>query len=1108
MIPSSSRFRFPLLLLLAFLCHAPADAVPNVIVIVADDLSWHDLGCMGTPDVYTPAIDSLALNGVKFTNAYATAPVCSPSRAGLLTGRYQQRFGHETNPGPSLEGVDEFGLPVKEATMGNRFKELQLGYTTGWIGKSHLGSQSQYHPRNRGFDRFWGYLRSHHNYFNANQPANQTDPILDDFMQVPANPPLQYLTQELGTKCLEFIEVHHAQPFFLYAPFSAVHFDDSGELPTPLSLRDELALHAAPSTGIRNDMAATLLGLDHAVAALVAKLVEHNLLENTIIFFTSDNGGDPNFGADNGGLKGRKTDLYEGGIRVPLIVQWKDTIPAQVQSAPVSTLDILPTAIAATGHVIPAAWQLDGVNLLPWLKGQAPAPVRTLYWRVETDGKLPPPPESTAPDVKDGMRAIRQGDFKLVKMSAASSWELYNLYEDPGETNNIASTDPTRVTQMIADYKAWTAQLARPRWAWDDLDYSTPEFELEDVPTGVAAAYTEPPTSVAFQCPELNNETCIASITGHAGITLYRSSGAPFATLSVPSRFLYSMKPRVLNGTTYFSCAAYENDDPLTSGATEIWLLSLGPDTTHRLARRVDDAGGTDHRQPDTVIIGNELYVTYNRSGVAHRCRTGIKLPDYPGSPSGFTTMPFAESHHASGSTALRGTEITHMTAYNDMLFAGQGSTLPVNGSFTGVQILCLDNATGSWVQDAQLIAHLRMEAMENLRFTLADSTPLPGSGVGVLVASFSDVVPQGNALVGIRTRLGPDNWQHSEIHSLSGGVPLCIGAHYDASVAITVQNIFAGISCGEIHSGVFAPLQAERFIWASGPELTGTGPVTGFANANSDLYAACGLSTSGTGGLYKRDDVTHLWSPVYHWLTQENVAAAPEEARLVRGLTTVLDPRGSTGEVLLVARSWTGSIERIDPAKDHAATVELDVRDFLARQWNNNTLRSSAIRIGYNAFTPVTHPVTGELVHLITLWIDSDAHFLIRHRDATYEVADLGYAPNLRATRCIAVSPFAEDALYIGGYDNSVAPTTNTAWIARGEWRAWPQISITQPNPPLLQLAWPVTHEGWSVEASADLSAWLPMGGLPTSSLTTTTQSINKDTSTRGFFRLRRAGP
>ncbi|MBL9129771.1 MAG: sulfatase-like hydrolase/transferase [Verrucomicrobiaceae bacterium] len=1087
--------------LFCLLSSLPAFAVTNVIVIVADDLSWHDLGCMGAADVLTPHIDSLAVSGVKFTHAYSTAPVCSPSRAGLLTGRYQQRFGQETNPGPTLEGVKAFGLPLTEATMGNRFKDL--GFATGWIGKSHLGAyaatgeSSIYHPLYRGFDTFFGFLRSHHNYWNPTLPADQEDPILSGFEKVTS--PLGYLTIPLGERCVQFIEDHQAEPFFLLAPFSAVHFDDHYLLPAPQVHHDRVEPVIPQTTPpplpepqvTRHDLAAVLAALDDAVGAILAKLSQRGIIDDTLIIFTSDNGGDTQFGANNGGLRGRKTEIYEGGIRVPMLMKWGTRFAGTVKHEAVSTLDILPTAIAATGNIVPEAWQLDGVNLLPWLSGQAVAPSRKLFWRMETDGLEP------GDDVKDGLRAILDGEWKLVKPGANASWELYHLSVDPDESDNLASAEPLRLHDMIAAYEAWSTQLARPRWAWNNLNYSTPDFLLEDVTTGPAGAYVEPPETFTFACAELNNEICTAVVTGHAGITLLRASMTPFATLTVPARHLYSVKARTFNGVTYFSCVALENNDPMNPGATEMYLLGLGPDANHRLVRRVDEPGGATHHHPDTLVQDGELFFTYARGTEGRIARTGLRLSDSTKAPTGFTSLSFTESQHAAADKPMHGTETTHLVTHQHMLFAGQGSAGVTPGEgFTGAQILRKDGVNDDWVVDLPKPDHRGVETLAELTFGTDK----------VLVAGFSDLVPVLNNIVGVRTRISAGVWVHSTIPSVIGGVP--------TSLASRGQDIFAGLSSGEIHRGLYSPGLTQRFDWSgTNPEHTGTGRVTGIVSipdpanaATLRLYAACGLGTNGVGGLYLRDELTSTWTLVYRWLSQESLAAIPEEQRLLRGLTVVPDPRGSGKKVLLAARSWPGVIERIDPSQDHAVTIELDVRDFFARRWNDSALLTSSVIIGYNGFTPMPDPVTGEIVHLISVWIDNDAHFLIRHTDGTYEAADM--AAGLRATRCFALSPFAEDAIYIGGHDNSIAPGSLTAWIMRGEWTTWPRAVISQPDPPLLQLTWPATAFFWQMEKSTDLSVWQSLGGLPTSSSTMTTQSIAPGADARAFYRLRRTLP
>ncbi|MBI2929655.1 MAG: sulfatase-like hydrolase/transferase [Verrucomicrobia bacterium] len=349
---------------------APAPK-PNVIVILADDLGWHDLGVQGATDIKTPNIDSLARGGIRFTSGYVTSPLCSPSRAGLITGRCQQRFGYEMNPGPLLERDPQFGLPLTETTMGDRMRSLR--YDTGWIGKSHLGGVTNlYHPLKRGFDEFFGFIEGHHEYFKPGIPTTQRDPILRGFTP---EPEANYLTSAFAREMVDYIDRHAAEPFFLYAPFNAVHFPL--EAPPALLGRFDPAQFADLT---RYTNAVMLAALDDAVGAILTKLRALNLETNTLIFFASDNGAPGPNGVDKNGsrntpLRGYKGDLYEGGIRVPVLMQWKGHLPADtVVDTPVSTLDILPTAVAAAGGSAPAAWQLDGVNLLPFLLGQTTTP--------------------------------------------------------------------------------------------------------------------------------------------------------------------------------------------------------------------------------------------------------------------------------------------------------------------------------------------------------------------------------------------------------------------------------------------------------------------------------------------------------------------------------------------------------------------------------------------------------------------------------------------------------------------------------------------------------------------------------------------------------------
>jgi hypothetical protein len=211
----------------------------------------------------------------------------------------------------------------------------------------------------------------------------------------------------------------------------------------------------------------------------------------------------------------------------------------------------------------------------------------------------------------------------------------------------------------------------------------------------------------------------------------------------------------------------------------------------------------------------------------------------------------------------------------------------------------------------------------------------------------------------------------------------------------------------------------------------------------------------------------------------------------------------------LLAVRTWPGVVERIEPARGHAAIVELDIRDFFARRWNDDSVRSASLRAGYNGFTPLTDPVTGETVHVLGLWLDRPGHpgthFLIRRLDGTYGAADVEFPVNLRATRCIVQSPFGEASIYLGGFDNADSAAQYSAWIARGAWTAWPDLTMTSPDPPLRQLNWQATGPAWRLEESPDLTVWQPAAGFPASSPTATTQSIDPATNRRRYFRLHR---
>ncbi|WP_250846970.1 sulfatase-like hydrolase/transferase [Aquisphaera insulae] len=425
---------------------------PNIVIILADDMGFSDVGFQGGRDIPTPNVDSLAAGGVRCTNGYVSGPYCSPTRAGLLTGRYQQRFGHEFNPGQQAEeaGSNAFGLPLSESTIADRLKAA--GYDTGLVGKWHLGNAPEYRPNRRGFDEFFGFLGGAHPYIpGQGAPIYRNNEVVHE---------KEYLTDAFSREAVSYIERHKDRPFFLYLAYNAVH--------TPMHATDErLKRFAGIADEQRRTYAAMLSALDEGVGKVLGALRAANLEEDTLIFFFSDNGG-PTLkgtsinGSINAPLRGSKRTTLEGGIHVPFAVQWKGKLKAgSVYEKPVIQLDVLPTALAAAGATPSEDARLDGVNLLPFLKGEASAtPHEALYWRL------------------GDQRAIRRGDWKLVQYDAAvddgtvsspakakvTPARLYNLASDIGEAHDLASEQPEKVKELQSAWAAWSGKLAKPLW--------------------------------------------------------------------------------------------------------------------------------------------------------------------------------------------------------------------------------------------------------------------------------------------------------------------------------------------------------------------------------------------------------------------------------------------------------------------------------------------------------------------------------------------------------------------------------------------------------------------------------------------------------------------
>jgi arylsulfatase A-like enzyme len=420
---------------LALLAAASAWAAkPNIVIFVADDMGFADSGVTGCKDIPTPNIDALAKNGVRFTQGYTSGCVCSPTRAGLVTGRYQQRFGFDANAeGQNKTEKEPRALDLKQTTLPQRLKAL--GYATGMVGKWHLGAQDGYLPNQRGFDFFYGILPFG---LGGKGPNGETPPPVYRNAAV-AETPKNHM-EAFCSEALAFVDAHQTEPFLLYLPFTAVHAPFVGPQPW-------LDQHDAAAPASRRTYGADLRQMDDIVGRVMARLRERGLEENTLVFFFSDNGG-PGGAADNTPFRGTKWTLWEGGIHVPFVAQWKGRIPAgRVLNHPVIQVDVAATALAAAGAEIAPDWKLDGANLLPLLEGRTDAaPHEALYWRFGVQ------------------YAVRQGDWKLVKAHVNQAPRLHNLAQDPGEQTDLAAQHPDKVKQLQSLWDAWNAGNEPPRW--------------------------------------------------------------------------------------------------------------------------------------------------------------------------------------------------------------------------------------------------------------------------------------------------------------------------------------------------------------------------------------------------------------------------------------------------------------------------------------------------------------------------------------------------------------------------------------------------------------------------------------------------------------------
>ena len=422
--------------------HAPpqASGKPSVVLILMDDLGYGDLGSYGAPDARTPNLDRLAREGVRLTDAYANGAVCTPTRTALITGRYQQRVGLEWvltgAPADRDLGLAVTGTSLPALLKGN-------GYATGLLGKWHLGFKPEFGPNAHGFDEFYGFLAGAHDYYTSGPGAEGA--LYENLTPVE---PAGYLTDEITRRASDFIARHAAGPFFLEVAYNAVHWPfEPPDRPEKARHGTDLALRQMPDDSVpatRADYVRMLERADQGVGTILAELERQGLTRNTLVIFTNDNGGE--WLSRNAPFFHRKGTLWEGGIRVPLILRWPAVLPSGRTSSQVAiTMDVTASILAATGSAWPTGYVPDGIDLLPILRGVAPLQERTLFWRIARPARQ--------------QVAVRSGRWKL--LVDGGQYLLFDLPSDPGERTDLAARHPDIVSRLNGLLAAWQQDVDR-----------------------------------------------------------------------------------------------------------------------------------------------------------------------------------------------------------------------------------------------------------------------------------------------------------------------------------------------------------------------------------------------------------------------------------------------------------------------------------------------------------------------------------------------------------------------------------------------------------------------------------------------------------------------
>lgn len=445
------RFRptgFILVAILAATNLLAAESRPNIVFVLIDDFGYADSGAYGAKDIRTPNIDRLAREGVRFTDFYANAPVCTPTRCGFLTGRWQQRVGFEWAMGFSAESfrrkgnewvrepdMHGLGLPTSIPTLPKMLKAV--GYATGAFGKWHLGYKDEYNPTKHGFDEYFGELLGHCDYYN-HAYYDGTYALRDGLKPVKVE---GYLTDLINRRAVEFVRKHRQEPFFLYVPHLAVHcpFQPPGR-PQPSVTKANMY------DGDRRTYAAMVEKVDEGVGMLLDELEKQGVLDNTLFVLSSDNGGERY--SDNSPLFHHKSTLWEGGIRVPCLMRWPSRLPpGKVTNQVGITMDLCATFAAVAGAKPAAERPLDGINLVPILTGEQAAQERTLCWRIDRTGRQ--------------QKAVRHATWKYIQDGNVEM--LFDLANDISERRDVSFQNPEVFSELKNRLAAWETELARER---------------------------------------------------------------------------------------------------------------------------------------------------------------------------------------------------------------------------------------------------------------------------------------------------------------------------------------------------------------------------------------------------------------------------------------------------------------------------------------------------------------------------------------------------------------------------------------------------------------------------------------------------------------------